>query len=231
MILRTKGIVLSSIKYAESSIVCKIYTEELGLQSYLINGVRKKRGTSNYYQPLSLLEMVVYHKEIRGLQRVREIAFAHQHKSIPFNVLKSSVALFLVEVLSKCLKEEEKNQELFSFLSNSIIDFDKTPFESSFHLKFLLNLSAYLGFYPDGNNSHLPYFDLMNGCFTNNCPNHKHFITTPLITTFAALLKGGSEVITEKKNILKKLLEYYGLHLDGFANVRSHEILDTVLNV
>ena len=75
MIKHTQGIVLSSVKYAESSVVCKIYTQELGLQSYLINGVRKRRGTSSYYQPLSLLDMVVYHKEKGGLQRVKEVKF------------------------------------------------------------------------------------------------------------------------------------------------------------
>ena len=229
MIRHTKGIVLSSIKYAESSIVCRIYTEEFGIQSYLINGVRKKRGTSSYYQVLSILDLVVFHKDSGGLQRVKEVRFARQHNSIPFNILKSSVALFLAEVLNKCLREEEKNQDLFSFLLSSIIGFDKNPFDSSFHVRFLLKLSAHLGFYPDFSNSHLPYFDLMNGFFVNHKPAHQHFIGAPLITLFVSLLKQENNILSEKKRLLNKLLEYYELHLDGFANIRSHEILDTVL--
>jgi DNA repair protein RecO (recombination protein O) len=231
MIKHTQGIVLSSVKYAESSVVCKIYTQELGLQSYLINGVRKRRGTSSYYQPLSLLDMVVYHKEKGGLQRVKEVTFAHQYKSIPFHVLKSSVTLFLAEVLSKCLREEEQNNELFDFLLSSFIRIDQNEFSSIVHLHFLLDLSAYLGFYPNRSNSNFPFFDLINGCFTQKAPVHKHFIGEPLITTFTALLNQEKEMtISNKKALVDKLLEYYELHLDGFTNVRSHEILETVLN-
>ena len=231
MIKHTQGIVLSSVKYAESSVVCKIYTQKLGLQSYLVNGVRKKRGTSSYYQPLSLLDMVVYHKEKEGLQRVKEVKFAHQYKSIPFHVLKSSVALFLAEVLSKCLREEEQNNELFDFLLSAFISIDQNEFNSTVHLHFLLDLTIYLGFYPNRSNSNLPFFDLINGCFTQKAPAHKHFIGEPLITTFAALLNQEKEItISNKKALVDKLLEYYELHLDGFTNVRSHEILETVLS-
>ena len=130
MYSKTKGIVLNSIKYGESSIICKIYTAKLGLQSYLVNGVRKKKGGGAYYQALNILDLTVLHKNNRQLQRIKEVKANYAYKNIPFNVLKSSVALFLAEVLNKCLKEEEENQSLYCFLENSLIEFDQDEFDS-----------------------------------------------------------------------------------------------------
>lgn len=230
MLHKTEGIVLNSIKYGETSIVSRIYTAQFGLQSYLINGVRKKKGKNNYYQPLSVLELVVYHKEKGGLQRIKEIKPSYNYQEIPFNVLKSSVALFLAEILSKCLLEEEENLALFQFLKTSLIQLDRQAFSSLFHFHFLIDLSAHLGFQPNTNDSNQPFFDLMNGQFVSKRPMHQHFIEAPLITTFAALIKKESVGISNKSRMLSHLLEYYELHLDGFTKVRSLEVLETVLN-
>ena len=99
MYLQTKGIVLNSVKYSESSIICKIYTSNFGLQSYLINGVRKKKGGSAYYQPLNILDLTVYHKEKNTLQRIKEAKPFYQYDSLPYAVEKSSIAFFMAEIL------------------------------------------------------------------------------------------------------------------------------------
>lgn len=229
MLHKTEGIVLSSIKYAETSIVCRIYTAQFGLQSYLINGVRKKKGKSNYYQPLSLLELVVYHKENGGLQRIKEVKPAYSYQEIPFKVLKSSVALFLAEILGKSLREEEENPALFHFLKSAFIQLDEQPFDGLFHFRFLLDLSTHLGFQPNTYNNDLPFFDLMNGQFVAYKPTHPHFVEAPLISTFAGLVRKEAIKISNKTPLLKCLLEYYELHLDGFTKVRSLEVLETVL--
>ncbi len=229
MIQKTKGIFLRSIKYAESSIICRVYTESLGLQSYLVNGVRKKKGKNTYYQPLNILDLEVYHKEKSGLQRIKECKIDYQYQEAPFHVYKSSILLFLAEVLNKCLKEESANAGLFSFIENSLIHFDQKDFDSSFHLHFLIGLSDFLGFCPEENHNNWPFFDLIEGCFCVKAPTHQHFIQTSLITTFGQLLRG--QVITRnKKELLRVLLDYYALHIEGFGKVQSHEVLQTVLN-
>ena len=229
MIQQTKGIVLRSIKYAESSIVCRIYTESLGLQSYLVNGVRKKKGKNTYYQPLNILDLEVYHKEKSGLQRIKDCKISYQYQEAPFHVYKSFVLLFLAEVLGKCLKEESANSSLFSFLESSLILFDQKDFNSAFHLHFLVDLSNFLGFCPEENYNNWPFFDLTEGCFCALAPNHQHFIKEPLITTFAKLIRG-EKIAHNKKDLLVVLLDYYALHIEGFGKVQSLEVLQTVLN-
>lgn len=229
MILQTKGIVLGSIKYAESSIICRIYTESLGLQSYIVNGVRKKKGKNNYYQPLNILDLEVYHKEKTGLQRIKECKIEYQYQEAPFHIYKSSVLLFLAEVLSKCLKEESANASLFSFLVSSLINFDQKDFDNSFHLYFLVSLSDFLGFCPEKNDNNLPFFDLIEGCFCATLPTHQHFIQQPLIIKFAQLLSG-QKIAYKEEDLLGVLLDYYALHIEGFGKVKSLEVLQTVLN-
>ena len=229
MIQQTKGIVLSSIKYAESSIICRIYTQSLGLQSYLVNGVRKKNGKNTYYQPLNILDLEVYHKEKLGLQRIKECKIDYQYQEAPFHIYKSSVLLFLAEVLSKCLKEESANVSLFSFLERSLIHFDQKDFDNAFHLHFLVSLSDFLGFCPEENYNNWPFFDLIEGCFCATVPNHQNFIQEPLITTFTQLLSRQT-IAHNKKDILGILLDYYALHIEGFGKVQSLEVLQTVLN-
>ena len=226
MYFQTKGIVLSSVKYSESSIICKIYTAKFGLQSYLINGVRKKKGGSAYYQSLNILDLTVYHKNNSQLQRVKEVKVPNSYSSIPFHVLKSSIAMFLAEVLSKCLKEEEENTELFSFIESALLEFDKADFDSQFHLRFLVALSGYLGFYPNLDNHHLPYFDLMNGCFCEKQGGHKHYLKNS--ADFVSALK--LEKTNNKNKILEDILEYYKLHVDGFSHIKSKDVLESVLN-
>ena len=228
MIQQTKGIVLSSIKYAESSIICRIYTETLGLQSYIVNGVRKKKGKNTYYQPLNILDLEVYHKEKSGLHRIKECKIDYQYQEAPFHIYKSSVLLFLAEVLGKCLKEESANVGLFSFLETSLIHFDQKEFDSSFHLHFLVDLSEFLGFCPEENYKNWPFFDLIEGSFCATAPTHQHQVQEPLITAFSQLLSGQA-IAHNKKDLLDVLLDYYALHIEGFGKVQSLEVLQTVL--
>jgi DNA repair protein RecO (recombination protein O) len=226
MFHQTKGIVLSSIKYAETSIVCKIYTEKFGLTSYLVNGVRKKKGKSNYYQPLSILDLTVYYKEKSGLQRIKEANPFIQYQEIPFDIKKSSIAMFLAEILSKSLNEEEENLALFYFLETTLAELDSKEFNSQFHLQFMMELSKHLGFYPNDNNSDYAYFDMLNGQFVSSMPQHTHYLTETAV--FSDLLKGQRVEPKLKKRMLDHLLEYYQLHLEGFGKIKSKEILEIV---
>lgn len=223
---QTKGIVLSKVKYAESSIICKIYTSEFGTQSYIVNGVRKKKGNSGYYQVLNQLDLNVYNKNGKDLHRIKEVKMSTVYSSIPFDVYKSSIALFIAEILSKCLKEEVRNSDLFGFLEAALIDLDNKDFDSQFHIKFLVALSQYLGISPNVDNHELEYFDLLNGQFTNDNNQHKHYTEN----TKDVFLAFNHDKVKNKRETLNILLEYYKLHIEGFNNIKSKDVLEKVLN-
>src|SRR5580658_7988678 len=118
MFHKTKGIVLHTIKYSETSIIAKIYTEKLGLVSYMIKGVRSSKKTSkaSLLQPLTLLDMEVSHRENKQLQYIKEFRRDYVYRSIPFDTIKSTVAIFLLELISKSIREQEQNAEMFEFI-------------------------------------------------------------------------------------------------------------------
>lgn len=239
----TKGIVIHHFKYSEKSVIAKVYTENYGLQSYILNGVRNKKSKNKaaYLQPLSLVEITANHKENKGLQRVKTIDLETPFQTIPFDISKSSLAFFIAEILYKSIKEEEANISLFEFLHQSIqvLDLSDNSY-SNFHLVFLANLSKYLGFYP-----HIPispetnsfYFDLQEGCFLNLLPYHRAFVEPPISTllhqVFGANFDAMETLIIENKQrkmLLSTLLNYYSLHLSNFDNLKTLDILEEVLN-
>ncbi|MFC0185163.1 DNA repair protein RecO [Pseudarcicella hirudinis] len=149
MLRKTKGIVINYIRYRETSIIVKIFTEEFGIQTFIENGVRsaKSKNKIALFQPLTLLDLVVYHKEGKDLHRISELKCLIPFQTLPFNIYKSSIALFITEILGKCMKEETGNISLFRFLLNSILWLDaaEDDFEN-FHLQFLIKLASFLGF-------------------------------------------------------------------------------------
>ncbi len=149
MLYKTRGIVLGHIKYKETSIITKIYTESYGIQSYIQNGVRSTKSKINmaYFQPLNLLDMVVYHKKDADLQRISELKLAYVYQEIHSQIPKITIVSFLTELLTKSLKEETKSQSLFDFLFQSFITFDHVS-ATEFHLKFLIQFGQKLGFMP-----------------------------------------------------------------------------------
>jgi DNA repair protein RecO (recombination protein O) len=151
MLHKTQGIALNYIRYRETSIIVKIYTEQFGIQSYIVNGVRSAKSKNNriaFFQPLTLLDLVVYHKnKEQTLHRLSEVKCSQPFSSLPFDFVKSSMAMFMTELLVKTLREEEQNQVLFRFLSDSILALETaTDHYENFHLMFMAKLAFYLGF-------------------------------------------------------------------------------------
>ena len=152
MLHKTRGIVFKTTDYAESSVIVQIFTEKFGLQSYLINGIKRPKSKIklNSLQPLHLLDMVVYHKSSGNIQRVSELRHQPVFLSIPYDIVKSSVTMFLNEVLYKSFRQHEPDEVLFEFLFNAIEILDRiSKGISNFHLYFLLRLTRFIGFYPD----------------------------------------------------------------------------------
>lgn len=235
MLHQTRGIVLHHLQYSETSVIARIYTEKFGLQSYLIRGVRtpKAKIKLGLLEHLSLLEMVVYYREGRGLQNIKELRLAYAFKSIHADIRKSSQALFINELVYKSVKEEESNAELFEFLFNSVLELDDPDFFSpDFHLSFMVLLARFLGFAPARNYTPGSWFNLQEGYFEAQRPAHSHFIIPEQAGLFNALLNHDTSHRVQsamRKHLLDKLIEFYELHIPSFGGLRSPEILHEVL--
>lgn len=241
MLHKTRGIVFKTTDYGESSVVVQVFTEKFGLQSYLINGVKKPRARirQNVLQSLHLLDMVVYNKPFGSIQRVSELRNLPVYQSIPYDIVKSSLAMFLNEVLYKSVRQQTADDVLFEFLFNALEILDSTGQGlANFHLYFLLRLTRYLGFYPEVPAVHIPeYFDLKNGQFSVLHPDHAHILQQPHTGYWADLLKCNFNNLhllnipgADRKIMLVKILEYYRLHIEGFGEVKSHHVLEQVLS-
>jgi DNA repair protein RecO (recombination protein O) len=241
MLIACKGIVLHHIKYNETSVIAKIYTDLFGLQSYIIKGIRasKSKNKLSLLEHLSLIEIVAYHKNMSsGLKTVKEIKSIYRFQSIPFDIYKSSIALFINEILYKSLKEDDKNDVLFDFLFQSIQFLDVCHNKYiNFHLLFMLQYAKLLGFYPRNNfDKQHPFFNLNEGVFQSNIPMDAEFIALPYSEVLNRLQSSSFENMYdleinsyERRFILEKLILFYRLHLDGFAIINSHKILQEIL--
>lgn len=247
---KTKGIVLRTVKYGETSVIVLIFTEKFGVQSYLVNGVRtstkKGSGKANYFQPAAILDMVVYHSESKNIQRIKEFKWSHLYKNILSDVPKNAVALFMVELLTKCLKQPEGNAELFYFCEDAFIHLDESSRSvmANFPLFFALQLTNFFGFRPtnsiDGafGESENLILDLMEGRFTDIIPQHPHFIEGKLAETTNELLKVMQPEELEdiklnhefRRQLLMTYETYYKLHIQDFGNMKTLPVLREILS-
>ena len=223
MLHKTRGIVLKTTLYSESSVVVKIFTDKFGIQSYLINGVKKPKAKipMNILQPLHLLDMVVYHKTTTQIQRVSEARPSPVFRTIPYHVIKNTMIQFLNEVLYKSVHQQNTDEALFDFIYNAISWFDETGEPNvNFHLAFLMKLSRFLGFAPHfQSRADQLYFDLQEGEFTSLPPIHPYFIdkidADYLNKLFYCPLEKLNEVEIDnmkRRFLLDKILVYYTLH-------------------
>ncbi|TKC12162.1 DNA repair protein RecO [Pedobacter polaris] len=241
MLYKVRGIVLKTTLYSEGSVIVQVFTDKFGIQSYLINGVKKPRAKipMNILQPLHLLDMVVYHKINTQVQRVAEARPSPVFRSIPYNVIKNTIVQFLNEVLYKSIRQQHTDENLFDFIYNAISWFDESDEPAvNFHLAFLLKLSRFLGFAPhEQTRSDQKYFDLQEGDFKSTMPIHPYFIDKTDANYFLLLFSTSFEKINEikldnkvRRFLLDKILVYYTLHTASFGQIKSHQVLEEVLS-
>lgn len=237
MLIKTRGIVLNFLRYRETSIIARVYTERLGLQSYIVNGVRKAKppGRIALFQPFTFLELVAYTSRQGGLTRLSEYRCAEPFRTLPYDVRKSSIALFLSEVVGRVLLEEEENVPLFTFLHDSILAFDRQEegFEN-FALVFLLQLSNYLGFGPETGEqitSQVAFASEVPGGAAAHGPTAMRF--REFEQHFDALLRNPAQASIPngrvRRELLDVLIRYYQLHVERLGDVRSLSVLSEVL--
>ncbi len=218
MITKTRGIVLSHISYGESSIIAKIYTEEYGYQGFIVNSVRsaKSRQGMAYFQPFTFLDLVIYMKTTRDLQRISE--FKPVVSWYADSIKKQTILLFLAEVLDKLLRNEHESQpSLFRFLETGLSYFKQAENVSNFHLQFLLKLSNHLG------------LDVMSGqeLFQNmnkvtDQAELESLINALLSAEYDQSIDASGEL---RFNALEALIEFYRHHVPGFGQVQSLKVL------
>ena len=241
----TKGIVLRTVKYGDSSVISTVYTELFGVQSYIVKGVRqaskKSQGKANYFQPSAMLDMTVYHNEMKHLQFVKEYDWAYLYENVLFDVVKNTVATFVIELLQHSLKQPEANPELFYLIEDTLKQLDKgsPTLSANLPLYFTLHLASELGFKIQGHYSNAtPVLDLAEGKFTRNLPDHQYYITNELanVTSQLSNLNFYNDLDTIKLNqpIRRQLsdayLQFLGLHIADFGQLKSPSILQAILS-
>lgn len=221
MLHKTRGIVFRFTKYGDSSIIVTIFTELHGLQTYIVNGVRSKsaKGKIALYQPLTLLDLVVYYKENANIKRIKEVRCLQQYQTLSTDVRKSSIAMFLTEILNKTVKEENHAQEQFDFILNSLLFLDnqKTGFEN-FHLIFLIKLSRYLGFGAHHVN------DILSGIFTGS--EEEAWIAKLIDAQYETPL---AFTHVQRRKLLEILVRFYTVHMDSLGEIKSVQVLKEVM--
>ena len=242
---KTKGIVLKTVRYGETSIIAGIFTELFGLQSYLINGVRvtskKGSGKANILQPGAILDMVVYHNDFKNLQRIKEFKWSYIYENIFFNVFRNAVALFMVELLQRSLKQPEPNPPLFNFIEDAFIHLDRTndSAAANFALYFAINLSGFYGFrIEDKYSSNADTLDLMEGIFVSEKPSHLYYLEDDHSRLVSDLLKvmqpselGQIKLNQETRRVLLHAFEtFYALHIQDFGKMKTLPVLEAVLS-
>jgi DNA repair protein RecO (recombination protein O) len=238
MICKTNGIVLHTVKYGENSMIATIYTDHFGRLSFVIHAARgaKTGNRISLIQPLFLVELEMYYKQSRSIQRIKEIRLSYPWLDIPYRVNKSVQAMLLAEVLYRILQEEERNIPLYSFIESSLRCFDNLEQGSvNFHIWFLSRLTEFLGIMPQTNLSNGGWFDLRSGTVSDREPLHSDYLSREISELFLYLAKLPTSGlpcvrITREQRIrlLEGLLDYLHFHFDGFGNIRSLEVLKEV---
>ena len=232
MLQRYKGIVLCSFKYNDTKNIAHVFTRENGRMSFLVSASRsKKQGAiSLLFQPLAMVEL----EADISLHPVREARLWHVFGSLPYNPYKSGIAMFLSEFLFRVLKEEGRDEALFSYLSGSVMWLDACEKNfSNFHLVFLIRLSRFLGLYPNTEDyAEGAYFDLMNACFTMEKPFHGMFLHPEESARIVNLMRMKYDNMhlfamnrMERNRCLDIINEYYRLHLPDFPELKSLPVL------
>ncbi|MEJ2004827.1 MAG: DNA repair protein RecO [Cyclobacteriaceae bacterium] len=219
MVFQTGGIVFKFFKYRETSVIAKVFTSRFGLQTYIINGVRsgkKGRGRMALLQPLTLLDLVAYHRENSEIQRISEMRCAHPYASIPYDVRKSTMAIFLSEVLYKCVKEEGPSEELFHFLEQAMLLFDHLEDDyQNFHLQFLIRLSRFLGFGLDSSHA-----------FRLGLADEEEDAMRQLSErSFGEPIPLGRSL---RQTLLERIIDFYRQHVEGLGEIKSLSVLKEV---
>lgn len=239
MLIKTRGIVFRTVKYGETSVIADIYTADKGMQQYYLRGLRseKSRLKAGVLQVMSILDMEAYCRDDKTLNTLKEARPGYVYQSLPFDVRKGAIALFMAEVARKTIREVEPNPPLFDFLTATLISLDEANgLFANIHLYFLVHLCTHLGFSPnEGYSEDTPCFDLQEGTFTEDNPGNPYLLNPEASKLLSLLISSPADKTgeipisrTNRHLLLTRLLEYYQLHAGHAMDIQSHRILQEV---
>ncbi|MEC5164546.1 DNA repair protein RecO (recombination protein O) [Flavobacterium sp. PL11] len=241
MQVKTKAIVISSLKFQDKGLIVRCFTLSHGLKSYLVRdafsskkSARRSGNKIAYFQPLTILEIEAVHKNKGTLENFKEVKIASAFHSIHYDIYKSTIVMFISEILHHSIREEESNEQLFTFLEAALNWLDNHDEIANFHLILMLETTKYLGFYPDISDIDLPFFEMIEGVFTpfhaiSSLTEHETNLFKKLIDLRFDNSKKVFHVL-ERQIVLKILIDYYSFHLDGFKKPKSIDVLKEVFS-
>ena len=237
MLVKTKAIVISALRFQEKGLIVKCFTETDGLKTYFIRSAYSQGKSAQkiaYFQPLTLLEIEAVHKNKGTLESIKDIRLAVPFQTANTDIIKSTMLMFIGEVLSHSIREEERNADLYAFLETALLWLDTHDQTSNFHLILMMEATKFLGFYPEVTQVSEPFFEMTDGIFTTfhgiSCLSAED---TNLLRRLIGLRFSGSQNVfsgSERQQLLKILIDYYSLHLDGFKRPKSLEVLKEVFS-
>ncbi|NND77304.1 MAG: DNA repair protein RecO [Flavobacteriales bacterium] len=239
MFLSTEAIVFRVFPFRDSSYILKAFTEEYGLKSFIIRGSKKSKGNMrSKTQALNIVQVQWQERSQNELSYASSIDLKEPFKAISRDVERSSIVLFLSEILYKSIREEMQNRSLYHYIKNALLYLDVTEEYSNFHIAFLLKLTKYFGFIPlMDQKGKTDFFDMQEGSVFNERPDHEYYFSpenTELLNSFSGMNFADSESIKmtrEKRNaFLDDIINYYRYHIDGMDEVKGHEVLQTVFS-
>ena len=239
MTASTSAIVLSKIRYKDNDIIVKIFTREYGAISFIVKGSAKSKKSKIkfvYFQELTIVNIQFNFNPNRNLQYIKDLEIKHHYSSSHTDLVKTSVIIFLSEMLSNIITHQKKEVELYDYIEESLIWYDTNHLNSYFHLIFLLELTKYLGFYPDISDNHLQYFNLEEGIYESS-KTSKYSIKDVNLNLFNNILgiKFDSNHLPalnsdEKMKVLNIIITYYKLHINNFKGLKSLDIIRNTYN-
>lgn len=231
MIVKTKAIVISAIRYQEKGLVVKCFTQSDGLKSYYVpNAFSTRKGAPKaaYFQPMTLLEIEASHKNKGTLESIGEIRIDYPYVTLYGDAVKSGILMFLSEMLHHSLHEGERNEPLFELLEAALHWLDHHEAVANFHLILLLEATKHLGFYPDMKHSG-SHFDVRDGFFRDGADAYTVNEEETMLLRRLASLRLDSDArmfgVAERRVLLRILTDYYAYHIEGFRRPKSLDVL------
>jgi DNA repair protein RecO (recombination protein O) len=238
MLIKTEAILLHHVRYSDNSLIAQFYTRDYGRLSVMVKGIssRKRSAKFSLFQPLNIFNIELYHYEKRELNNLRELSLSFIPKNIPGDIHRSSIALFISELLYSVIREEDVNRRLYEFIESSVVSLDEmTAGISNFHLWFLVAFTAYTGIGPSCTALKECYFDMLSGQFTRFAPGHPDYLEPQNAAILNNLLQMPADRLgelrlsgEERADLLDRILKYYRLHLPGIRQIRSLQVLKEI---
>ncbi|MFT6807174.1 MAG: DNA repair protein RecO (recombination protein O) [Saprospiraceae bacterium] len=232
MLKTSEGIIVRTIKYGETSLILDIFSSDQGIRSYIVGGVRTNRGKSKValVRVLNLVRFVAYDKGNDTLNRIKEIEYNYVYKAIPFDVVKGSLATFLIEICRKAIKASDAYEDIYNYIVKGMIHLDNIDQGlAHFHINFLIGLAEKLGFQLDNNyNLDRAYFNLSEGTFIRSITDHRFTLDKDLSLYLHAYLSKNTNPQVPKHarlELLKNLMKYYKYHISDFGELKSLPII------